>query len=98
VENEGSEQTMSSKMNYILQKEILTFEEACIYLDRSASSMYKLTSGRLIPHYVPTGKLIYFKRIELDEWVLHNKRCSLEEIDNESERFRLNSNKKKSNY
>ncbi|TKK71451.1 helix-turn-helix domain-containing protein [Ilyomonas limi] len=54
-------------MNYILQKEILTFEEACIYLGRSASSMYKLTSARLIPHYVPTGKLIYFKRTELDE-------------------------------
>ena len=84
-------------MAYILLKEILTFEEACMYLGRSASSMYKLTSGKLIPHYVPSGKLIYFKRAELDEWVLHNKRSSLEEIQHESERFQVNPNQKKSN-
>ncbi len=73
------------KMLYLIQKEILTFEEACIYLGRSTSFMYKLTSGRLIPYYVPNGKLIYFKRTELDEWVLHNKRNSIEEIEQEGE-------------
>ena len=97
MEKEDNVPTVNSKMTYVLQKEILTFEEACMYLGRSASSMYKLTSGRLIPHYVPSGKLIYFKRTELDEWVLQNKRRSLEEIEWESERFQLNSNQKKSN-
>ncbi len=62
----------SDKMLYLLQKEILTFEEACLYLGRSASSMYKLTSGRLIPYYQPNGKLIYFKRTEVDEWALQH--------------------------
>ncbi len=57
--------------------------------------MYKLTSGRIIPHHVPNGKLIYFKRAEVDEWVLHNKRNSMEEIQKESERFILNSKDKK---
>lgn len=81
MENENNGQTeTANKMLYLLQKEILTFEEACIYLGRSASFMYKLTSGRLIPYYVPNGKLIYFKKTELDEWVLHNKRSSLKKL------------------
>ena len=80
----NEEQITSERMLYLLQKEILTFEEACFYLGRKASSMYKLTSGRLIPHYVPTGKLIYFKRSELDDWVLNRKRKSLNEIELES--------------
>jgi len=83
VEDEKNVEAITGKMNYILQKEILTFEEACIYLGRSASFMYKLTSGRLIPFYVPSGKLIYFRRSELDEWILHNKRSSKEEIKKE---------------
>ncbi len=79
----------AEKMLYLLQKEILTFEEACIYLGRSASSMYKLTSGRLIPYYVPTGKLIYFRRSEIDTWALQNKRKSKDEIKNDIEDFLL---------
>ena len=80
--SENSEQqNASERMLYLLQKEILTFEEACFYLGRSASNMYKLTSARIIPYYVPTGKLIYFKRSELDEWILKRKRKSLNEIE-----------------
>ncbi len=69
---------------YILQKEILSLQEACIYLCISQSHMYKLTSSRAIPHYSPTGKLIYFKRTELEQWVLKNKRSSREEIEAET--------------
>ena len=79
-------------MLYLLQKDILTFEEACIYLGRSALFMYKLTLGRLIPYLVQNGKLIYFKRTELDEWVRSNKRNSLDEIQKRSEGFTLNLN------
>ena len=49
--------------------------------------MYKLTSGRLIPYYVPTGKLIYFKRSEIEAWALQHKRESKEEIQNSVEDF-----------
>ena len=96
MENENNGQTeIANKMLYLLQKEILTFEEACIYLGRSASFMYKLTSGRLIPYYVPNGKLIYFKKTELDEWVLHNKRCSIEEIEHEGKRYLMQTKPKR---
>lgn len=73
--------TSNGRLSLILQKEILTFEEACIYLGRSKSFLYKLTSMRLIPHYVPNGKVIYFKRLELDEWILRNRRKTRNEIN-----------------
>jgi excisionase family DNA binding protein len=72
---------------YLLQKEILSLQEACVYLSISPSYMYKLTSSRKIPHYSPMGKLIYFKRIELDEWVLKKRRSSEEEINLEASSF-----------
>lgn len=72
---------------YLSQKEILSLQEACIYLCISQSHMYKLTSTRKIPHYSPLGKLIYFKRTELNEWVLKNRRSSQEEINIEASGF-----------
>ncbi len=72
---------------YLLQKEILSLQEACIYLCISQSYMYKLTSSRKIPHYSPMGKLIFFKRTELDEWVFKNRRSTLEEINSEASSF-----------
>ncbi len=74
-------------MVYLLQKEILSLQEACIYLCISQSYMYKLTSSRKIPHYSPMGKLIFFKRTELDEWVFKNRRSTLEEINSEASSF-----------
>jgi len=54
-------------------KETLDFEETVSYINTSKSYLYKLTSQGLIPHYKPNGKKLYFKRSELDEWVLKNK-------------------------
>lgn len=58
----------------ILQKSILNFSEACIYLDISASHLYKLTSTSAIPHFCPQGKKLYFRRDELEEWLQRNHR------------------------
>ncbi|TXJ24954.1 MAG: DNA-binding protein [Chitinophagaceae bacterium] len=74
--------------SYLLQKEVLSFEEARIYLDNISSSyLYKLTSARKIPHYCPTGKLIYFKRSELEEWVFSNRRKTTDEMNTEAETY-----------
>ncbi|MEO6977846.1 MAG: helix-turn-helix domain-containing protein [Mucilaginibacter sp.] len=61
------------------QKRILNFTEACLYLDLSASYMYKLTSAARIPFSKPTGKKIYFNREKLDAWLLSNPSTSSEE-------------------
>ncbi len=47
----------------------LTFKEACAYLGYAPSYLYKLTYRKVIPHYKPTGKMIFFSKNEIDEWV-----------------------------
>lgn len=55
-----------------MEKNIMSFEEAVEYTGFSKSYLYKLTSGRKIPHYKPTGRKLFFKRDELDTWLLSN--------------------------
>lgn len=54
----------------IEQKKVLNFNEAIEYLSVSKSHLYKMTSTMQIPHYKPNGKRIYFKREELENWLL----------------------------
>lgn len=67
----------------LMQKDVLNFNEACDYLELSQSHLYKLTSAGAIPHYKPNGKKIYFKRSELNEWVLRNRTATNEEIESQ---------------
>lgn len=53
-------------------KRVFTFQEACMYIGVSESMLYKLTSSKEIPHYKPRGKMVYFAKEELDEWLLQN--------------------------
>lgn len=54
------------------EKEVFTSSEAALYLGVSESYLYKLTSSKLIPHYKPNGKLVYFNKNELTEWAMRN--------------------------
>lgn len=81
------------KKQYVLSKDILTLGEAAEYMQLSKSALYKLTSSKKIPYYVPGGKIIYFRRIELDDWLVFNRIASTEEVINEVDRC-LNRNLK----
>ena len=65
----------------LVQKTVLNFNEACLYLYISPSHLYKLTSARQIPHFCPQGKKLYFKREELDQWLQRNRQNTLQEIE-----------------
>lgn len=54
------------------EKEVLTLEEAAIYMGVSLSQVYKMTSTQSIPHYKPRGKMCYFNRKELNDWLMQN--------------------------
>lgn len=69
------------KSQNILSKEILTLEEAAEYLHLSKSCVYKATSNKEIPYYVPGGKKLYFKRTELDKWVFNSRVTPTVEMD-----------------
>ena len=71
----------------ILQKPVLTFQETCQYLEISSSHLYKLTSKRAIPHFCPSGKKLYFKREELEAWLLRNKQMSNDGLEQEAAGF-----------
>ena len=57
----------------VLIEKPFTFEEASEYLQISKSYLYKLTSTKQILHYKPNGKLIYFIKDELDDWIMQNQ-------------------------
>ena len=63
----------------------LTFKDACAYLGYAPSYLYKLTYKNIVPHYKPTGKIIFFSKNELDEWIFTNgeRRMQNEESKNE---------------
>lgn len=53
-----------------MTKEVMTFEEAIKYTGLSKSTLYKLTSLRAIPYSKPNGKVIFFSRSQLDDWMM----------------------------
>ena len=61
----------------------LTFKDACSYLGYAPSYLYKLTYKNIVPHYKPTGKIIFFSKNELDEWIFKSRS---EKIENSSEK------------
>lgn len=77
----------------LVRKEVLNFGEACDYLELSHSHLYKLTSTGNVPHYKPNGKKIYFKRSELDDWLLRNRNTTSEEIDKMASDYILHNQK-----
>ncbi len=70
-----------------LKKDILDTVEASEFLGISPSCIYKLTSNSELPYYKPNGKKIYFKRTELEEWMLQNRCMSMDEIQENAENF-----------
>lgn len=62
------------------QKEVLTLAEASRYTGLSKSFLYKLTSKRQIPYYKLGAKLIFFKRTDLDAFILSDRHDALSPI------------------
>jgi excisionase family DNA binding protein len=68
-------------LQHNFNKDVLTLEEACSYCGISKSYMYKLTSAQQIPHFKPRDRLIYFKKSDLESWLLQNRVSTRKEIE-----------------
>ncbi|MCB0517819.1 MAG: helix-turn-helix domain-containing protein [Lewinellaceae bacterium] len=79
----------------LLQKEVLSFKETCLYLEMSESHLYKLTSTRQIPHFCPNGKKLYFNRVELDQWLQRNRLSTKVDIEKEASTYVMLRNRKR---
>lgn len=65
-------------------KNVLTVEEAAIFLGFSESYVYKLTCTQQIPYYKPNGKMVYFRKGELEEWMTQNRVATESEVQAEA--------------
>jgi len=66
---------------FLTQKNVLNFSEVKSYTKLSESYLYQLTSNGGIPCYKPNGKLLYFKREEVEDWMLSNRKATNIELD-----------------
>ena len=67
----------------INDKNILTVEGLMDYTGFSQKQIYKLTSTRAIPHYKPSGRKLFFKKDEIDEWITRGRVDPFDELSNE---------------
>lgn len=81
-------------METLRQKEVLTLNELVTYTGLSKSYIYKLTHKRLIPHYKPTGKLLFFNLIEIKEWLQSKKVTTHTELKQQASNYLLTSKNK----
>jgi excisionase family DNA binding protein len=64
----------------ILKKEILNTEETCIYLMISKDALYRITARGELISYKPNGRHMFFKKSDLDAWLLHKKNNTKEKV------------------
>ncbi|RKD92533.1 helix-turn-helix domain-containing protein [Mangrovibacterium diazotrophicum] len=71
----------------LAQKNVLTFDEAANYIGISKSDLYKRTSSREIPHFKPRGKMIYFDRVQLEQYLKQNPISTIDSIDAQASKY-----------
>lgn len=85
-------QELNSKLDRITEltligsKTVLTIDEASLFTGFSVGHIYRLTSGKQIPHFKKNRRL-YFKKAELEEWLLDNKILTDSEIQSRASTY-----------
>lgn len=80
-----------SKM-LLFQKAILNFDEAVTYTGYSKSYLYRIINK--IKHSKPSGKMIFFARKDLDNFLLSNKIKTQDELDAQANNYMMNKSRK----
>ena len=65
----------------IALKNVFTLDDFCTYTGYSKSWAYKLTSGRKLPYFQPEGKAIYFRREDVEAFLLRNPIKSQKQLE-----------------
>jgi excisionase family DNA binding protein len=67
-----------------------SLEEAAHFLKLSKSFLYKLTMNRVIPHYKPNGKKIYFDVNDLEKFITKNRIISEDALKTKAANYLVN--------
>ena len=70
-------------------KPILNVEELAEYTGFKKSYIYKLVHSNSFPFSKPNGKILFFDKSKIDEWLLSNSSKSNNEIEQEALEFAL---------
>lgn len=70
-------------------KAIFTINDLAEYTNLSKSYIYKLTSTNKIPHFKPNGKICYFNKLEIDNWIQQNKVKDNNELEQKAINYSL---------
>ncbi len=75
-------------------KEVLTTDETARYMGISRSYLYKLTMRGEIPHFKPMGKMCYFNRIEIEQWLQSNRVATSAELNQKAQTYCMKGGKR----
>lgn len=89
------------QLTLIGAKDALTVDEVVIYTGLKKSYIYKLVHLRQIPYYKKAGGgKTYFRKQEIEEWMLHQRVSTQDELAVQAAAYTLNNpiNKKGGRY
>ena len=82
-------ETLARIEKYILigTKNVLNIDEASIVLGVTIRTLRKMVAEHTIPIYKPNQRSLYFKKSDLEDWMLQNRVKPQSEIDAEVEAY-----------
>lgn len=81
------------RLTLVGAKEVLNIDEAVLLTGMSKGHIYRLTSSQEIPHF-KKGRKLYFKKSELEEWLLDCKVMTANETANFADTYIATHNKR----
>jgi excisionase family DNA binding protein len=72
--------------------DVLNVDDLCLLLGTTRKNVYRMTSEKQIPFYKPLRGKIYFKREEIEAWLLRNRSASIDEIESKAELLCITTN------
>lgn len=87
---------MEEKLDMILRysllaaKNVLTLEDVALLTGLSKSWLYKATYKNEIPFYKPNGKMLYFDRKEIEDWMRQGRVKTNAELEQEAANYLIN--------
>ncbi len=80
---EELQQTLSRIEQYVIirTKDVLTLRETAVMLGMQPESVRKMMVQHRIPYYKPSRGTIYFKKSEVEGWMLQNRVSTEAELE-----------------
>lgn len=71
-------------------KDVFNIDDVCMYTGFSKGFVYRLTHERRIPFYKSGGKMLFFRRNEINDWLCKHRTATNEEIESAAAAYVVN--------